>query len=54
MKVLSGVIEDGVELIGYTYWGPFDIVSAGTGEMKKSTALFMWVRIIKGMAPWSA
>ena len=28
-------IEDGVELIGYTCWGPIDIVSAGTGEMKK-------------------
>ena len=21
--------------MGYTYWGPIDIVSAGTGEMKK-------------------
>mgnify|MGYP002712892300 CR=1 FL=1 len=28
-------IKDGVDLIGYTYWGPIDIVSAGTGEMKK-------------------
>ncbi|MDD7796166.1 6-phospho-beta-glucosidase [Clostridium sp. 'White wine YQ'] len=28
-------IEDGVELIGYTTWGPIDLVSAGTGEMKK-------------------
>ncbi len=28
-------IADGVELIGYTSWGPIDIVSAGTGEMKK-------------------
>lgn len=28
-------IEDGVDLMGYTCWGPIDIVSAGTGEMKK-------------------
>jgi 6-phospho-beta-glucosidase len=28
-------IEDGCEVFGYLYWGPIDIVSAGTGEMKK-------------------
>lgn len=28
-------IKDGVDLMGYTMWGPIDIVSAGTGEMKK-------------------
>ena len=28
-------IADGVDLMGYLYWGPIDIVSAGTGEMKK-------------------
>lgn len=28
-------IEDGVDLIGYTTWGCIDLVSAGTGEMKK-------------------
>ena len=22
-------------MFGYTYWGPFDIVSAGTGQMSK-------------------
>src|SRR5699024_9852 len=32
---MSNALEDGVDLIGYTYWGPFDMVSAGTGEMKK-------------------
>ncbi|MGE7759918.1 glycoside hydrolase family 1 protein [Peribacillus sp. NPDC097895] len=32
---LSEAIEDGCEIIGYTWWGPIDIVSAGTGEMKK-------------------
>ena len=26
---------DEVELLGYTCWGPIDIVSVGTGEMKK-------------------
>ena len=28
-------IEDGVELMGYTPWGCIDLVSAGTGEMRK-------------------
>src|SRR5690625_285229 len=28
-------VKDGVEIIGYTSWGPIDIVSASTGEMKK-------------------
>lgn len=28
-------IKDGVDLMGYTMWGPIDLVSAGTGEMKK-------------------
>jgi 6-phospho-beta-glucosidase len=26
---------DGVDLLGYTPWGFIDLVSAGTGEMKK-------------------
>ena len=26
---------DGVDLLGYTTWGPIDLVSAGTGEMTK-------------------
>lgn len=29
------VEEDGVDLLGYTPWGCIDLVSAGTGEMKK-------------------
>ena len=29
------VDEDGVDLMGYTPWGCIDLVSAGTGEMKK-------------------
>ena len=32
---LAEAIKDGVEIIGYTSWGPIDIVSASTGEMKK-------------------
>lgn len=31
----DAVEQDGVELIGYTTWGCIDLVSAGTGEMKK-------------------
>ncbi|WP_338543711.1 family 1 glycosylhydrolase [Paenibacillus tundrae] len=33
--VAKEAVIDGVELMGYTYWGPIDIVSAGTGELKK-------------------
>ncbi|WP_412989501.1 glycoside hydrolase family 1 protein [Pediococcus siamensis] len=28
-------LQDGCNIIGYTWWGPLDIVSAGTGEMRK-------------------
>lgn len=28
-------IQDGVDLIGYTSWGPIDLISASTGEMNK-------------------
>ncbi|MFM2483260.1 glycoside hydrolase family 1 protein [Celerinatantimonas sp. YJH-8] len=35
VEMIKEAIKDGVELIGYTWWGPIDIVSAGTGEMKK-------------------
>ena len=28
-------IQDGCDIMGYLYWGPIDVVSAGTGEMKK-------------------
>ena len=31
----EAVSEDGVECIGYTPWGCIDLVSLGTGEMKK-------------------
>ena len=35
MEMKKAVELDGVELMGYTPWGCIDIVSAGTGEMKK-------------------
>lgn len=35
VKALKAAIEDGVNLIGYTPWSAIDIISAGTGEMKK-------------------
>ena len=31
----GAIVEDGVELWGYTTWGPIDLVSASTGEMSK-------------------
>ncbi|MDF9844773.1 MULTISPECIES: glycoside hydrolase family 1 protein [unclassified Paenibacillus] len=35
LKEIKEAIHDGVEIIGYTWWGPIDIISAGKGEMKK-------------------
>ncbi|WP_026590599.1 6-phospho-beta-glucosidase [Bacillus sp. UNC437CL72CviS29] len=32
---MGEAIQDGVDIIGYTSWGPIDLVSASTGEMKK-------------------
>ncbi len=31
----DAILEDGVECLGYTMWGPMDLVSLSTGEMKK-------------------
>jgi Beta-glucosidase/6-phospho-beta-glucosidase/beta-galactosidase len=36
---MKEAIKDGVELFGYTMWSPMDIVSCGTGEMKKRYGL---------------
>lgn len=31
----QAVLEDGVEVLGYTVWGCIDVISFGTGEMEK-------------------
>ncbi len=35
VKAMRQALKDGVDLIGYTYWGCTDVVSASTGEFKK-------------------
>lgn len=35
LQVEKAINEDGCDVLGYLWWGPIDIVSAGTGEMKK-------------------
>lgn len=35
IQQMGEAIADGVDLIGYTSWGCIDLVSAGTGEMRK-------------------
>lgn len=35
LHAMKEAVRDGVDIMGYAYWGPIDIVSAGTGEMKK-------------------
>ena len=34
-EMKKAVLEDGVDLLGYTVWGCIDCVSFTTGEMKK-------------------
>lgn len=33
--MILAIVEDGVPCLGYTMWGPMDIISLSTGEMKK-------------------
>ena len=35
VKAMEEALEDGVDLVAYTPWGCIDLVSAGTGEMRK-------------------
>ena len=35
LKAMKEAVKDGVDIMGYAYWGPIDIVSAGTYEMEK-------------------
>lgn len=34
-QLIQAVEEDGVEVMGYTCWGPIDLVSVATGQMSK-------------------
>ncbi len=35
VKARGEAVDVGFDLIAYTWWGPIDLVSAGTGEMRK-------------------
>jgi len=35
LEQMKEALLDGVEIMGYLYRGPIDVVSAGTGEMRK-------------------
>ncbi len=35
VAAMKEAIKDGVDIMGYTWWGPIDLVSVGTGEMSK-------------------
>lgn len=35
VDAMRDAIDDGVDLFGYTWWGPIDLESASTGEMSK-------------------
>lgn len=35
ITAMKKAVENGVDLFGYTSWGPIDLISAGTGQMNK-------------------
>jgi len=35
LQALKAAIQDGCEVLGYTWWSPIDIISSGTSEMSK-------------------
>ncbi|MBR0137565.1 MAG: glycoside hydrolase family 1 protein [Erysipelotrichaceae bacterium] len=35
LKEVLHALDDGVDVLGYLWWGPIDMVSGGTGELKK-------------------
>lgn len=35
VRAIAEAIDDGADVRGYTWWGPFDLISASTGEMHK-------------------
>ena len=35
VEAMKKAIQDGVKLFGYTWWGPIDLVSNGSGQMSK-------------------
>ena len=35
IRAMGEAVKEGVPLIGYTTWGPIDLVSAGTGQYAK-------------------
>lgn len=43
---VNEAIADGVDIMGYTSWGPIDLVSASHSQMSKRYALFMWIVMI--------
>lgn len=49
----DAVEHDGVDLMGYTPWGCIDIVSAGTGEMKKRYGFVFVERFDDGSGDFS-
>lgn len=41
LKALKEAIRDGVDVMGYTWWGPIDIVSAGSFQDVQALRLYL-------------
>lgn len=54
VEQLREAIADGVDVFGYAWWGPIDLISSGTSEMTKRYGRFMWIRTIMGEEAKSA
>ncbi len=35
LSAVKGAVEDGVDVMGYTWWGPIDVVSASSAQLSK-------------------
>jgi 6-phospho-beta-glucosidase len=51
IEQMQEALADGVDLFGYTWWGPIDVVSAGTCKFPNATGLSMSIRMTWVTAP---
>ena len=53
IEAMKLALADGVDIIGYTMWSPFDIISAASGEMRKRYGLIYVDRDSQGFGTYN-
>ena len=52
LKALKEAVRDGVDVMGYAYWGPHRHCLRGNGRDEEAlTGLFTWTRTMREMEP---